>query len=602
MKRLSLQSVKHLLESASKVIARFPLETLCALLATVVGCHMVSNGYSHSHYDILSIETRLLMVSNLGLVLFLSVSLFAESKGWNVYKKLAARLGVLLILISLFFTLSPYEYESDILKFFLLSAVFHLMVSFAPFTGKDRIEGFWQYNKILFLRILSAGLYSGVLYAGLAVALLSIEHLFGINVDGKLYSYLGIIIICLFNTLFFLAGVPHLSDELETVHNYPKALKIFTQYVLIPLVTIYSIILLLYSVKIGFQWHLPKGWVSVLILAYSVLGIFSLLLIHPIRSNPENKWMRFFSRYFYIALVPLLVLFWLAIYKRVNDYGVTEERYILIVAAIWLSFISIWNLVTSGNNIKVIPISLAVIFALTIFGPQSAFNISKISQVNRLKKLIKEGKRDEVYDIVSYLGKKHGVSSLQPFVKTDIEKLKLQFKNEPDSSYYKTEEARVNDEVLDTLKKLITVKGKSINKKYDYHTFTAEYENMIAEEPSEYVINDLSRNINFIYEPLHLTVNPYSNGERETEETKILRDEFIFIKIENDSLQIDLKEFTKGLLKKHAKKQEEIILPRNQMRVERTLKEWDIVILFDQISFGENINYYDFTLLLNKKK
>ena len=45
---------------------------------------------------------------------------------------------------------------------------------------------------------------------------------------------LWIVIAGVFETWFFLAGVPKNLEELDESDDYPKGLKIFTQYVLLP--------------------------------------------------------------------------------------------------------------------------------------------------------------------------------------------------------------------------------------------------------------------------------------------------------------------------------------------------------------------------------
>jgi hypothetical protein len=167
---------------------------------------------------------------------------------------------------------------------------------------------------------------------------------------------------------------------LDDDQSYPKGLKIFTQYVLIPLSTVYVIILLAYEIKILVEWNLPKGLVSNLILGYAVFGILSLLLVYPIRGHDENKWLKTFSRSFYFLLIPLLFLLFVAVGARVFKYGITEYRYFLILLACWLLFISVYFLLFKKQNIKLIPVSLCILTLLAIYGPQSAFSVSMYSQ------------------------------------------------------------------------------------------------------------------------------------------------------------------------------------------------------------------------------
>jgi hypothetical protein len=138
------------------------------------------------------------------------------------------------------------------------------------------------------LRILTSVLYSGVLYLGLAAAIAATRFLFNLTFEYKIYSTLFVWIAGIYNTLYFLSGIPANTTGLQSEQSYPKGLKVFTQYVLIPLATVYLVILLAYEVKILFQWHLPKGYVSNLILGYAVFGLLAILLVYPLREQEEN--------------------------------------------------------------------------------------------------------------------------------------------------------------------------------------------------------------------------------------------------------------------------------------------------------------------------
>src|SRR5690606_5638712 len=131
--------------------------------------------------------------------------------------------------------LAPEWFEADIYKLVTFIVAGHLLVSFLPFSRKADVHSFWQYNKFLFLRFFTAVLYSSVLFVGLTIALSSIKNLFNIPIDGDIYLSLFAFMSAGFNTLFFLAGIPSDLNSFEKDFSYPKGLKVFTQYVLIPL-------------------------------------------------------------------------------------------------------------------------------------------------------------------------------------------------------------------------------------------------------------------------------------------------------------------------------------------------------------------------------
>src|SRR5690606_19185258 len=165
----------------------------------------------------------------------------------------------------------------------------------------------------------------------------------------------------------------------------------------------------------------------------------SLLLVHPLRNDEDNKWIKAYSKIFYVLMLPLVPLLILAIYKRVDAYGITESRYILIILAGWLTFITLYFLVKGREQIRIIPISLVIISILICFGPWGISSVSKTSQQNRLAHLLEQEsspkRNNEIRNLVMYLNNNHGILALQPFVKADLHSVNEYFMNKQDSSY-----------------------------------------------------------------------------------------------------------------------------------------------------------------------
>ncbi|MBP1691951.1 MAG: hypothetical protein H6Q32_1303, partial [Bacteroidetes bacterium] len=343
-------------------------------------------------------------------------------------------------------------------RFFALAAALHLFAAIAPFTTGGEENGFWHYNKTLFLRVLTAGLYSLVLYLGLVIALVALENLFGVDVPEKRYPELFIFIVGLFSTWFFLAGIPEDLSQLNTLTEYPKGLKIFAQYILFPLVLIYLVILYAYLAKILIEWDWPQGWVSKLILGFSGTGMFSLLLLHPVVGRTENLWIARAARWFYILLIPLVVMLFLAVWRRVSEYGMTEGRYIALGLGVWLVFLIAYFTLSRARSIKIIPASLCVLTFLVSFGPWGMFSVAEQSQIGRLESILaqtgilSEGNvravhgevpiRDtkQISAILSYLHEHHGLDGIQGWFDQSL-KVDSKVDSIPSGVAYKSPEA-----------------------------------------------------------------------------------------------------------------------------------------------------------------
>lgn len=432
-------SFESILQASQKTISRFPLETILTILGTVFAILLSEerNDTNENFY------TKSIMCCSLCLVLFLSISLYFSATHKNSWIRFLISLILGGLVTAFIFSFSEKITDVEALQFLVLNIALHLLVSFAGFISKVyNQEEFWEFNKQLFLRILTAGLYSVVLYSGLSLAILAVHHLFNVDFYDTIYLHLFFIIAGIFNTVFFLSGVPETNNESSPlILKYPKGLKNFTQYVLLPLISIYLVILICYETKILVTLSLPVGWVSNLVLVFAIFGILSFLLVHPIAEETGNLWMRTFNRWFYYLLVPLLGLLFWAILYRIHLYGFTHERYYVLALSIWLTTVVAYFIIKKEPKIKFIPITMCITALLTILGPQSADSISKNSQLYRfesyLQKIEKEKlsfeQEQDLSSIVDFLEENYGSEVLLPFTKDKLTALIKKDKN-PNSS------------------------------------------------------------------------------------------------------------------------------------------------------------------------
>ncbi|HOS48629.1 MAG TPA: DUF4153 domain-containing protein [Bacteroidia bacterium] len=421
-------SLHHIYVVAANAFRRFPMALICAVLATASALYLID---FKGNEDELSAVVQLVMTFALGMISYIGLAVFAQRYTMRQTTVFYFHVIVAALMIYYYYSLPDTFTVKALARFVLLFLAAHLGVSFAPFMVTTEVNGFWQFNKSLFIRFLTGGLYSGVLFGGLSIALLAIDNLFSVDIAPEVYLRMFCVIAGVFNTWFFLSGMPPRILSLETVTEYPKGLRVFTQYVLMPLVVIYLLILYVYGAKIIFTMVWPRGIVSYLIIGFSALGILALLLVWPLRDDDHYAWIRSYTRRFFIAIFPLIILLSMAIGRRVIEYGVTENRYFLIILALWLLVVAVYFLLSHRKHIKFIPLSLFFAALLSGYGPWNAFSVSEDSQHSRLVKLLsknnilKDGKvakidfsiptddQVEISSIVSYMIEVHGLPSIQ---------------------------------------------------------------------------------------------------------------------------------------------------------------------------------------------
>lgn len=385
MNRL-LTNLATFFTSFSLTFKRFPLTLLSSAIATGIIIYRV---YLEKNLEIQ--QGRELLTFGLGIPLFCALELRAEREPRRKY--IFWLVGLVILAAYFFF---PRQLTEDTVIAFpfavrsiTLVVVFHLLVAVLPYLGTSNHDGFWSYNKNLFLSILTATLYTVTLFVGLSLALLALKALFNLEVPDKSYAYLAFFLNVFGNTYLFLKNIPELAVS-DADRQYPKGLKLFTQYVLLPLVAIYLVILICYELKIVFQWSLPEGWVSYLVLASGVFGILAFLLLYPIREG--KAWIQQFTKLFYWLLIPLVLLMFVAISVRVNQYGFTELRYLVLLLCIWLMGISVYFIWSKKDHIIYIPLTLLLLGLLFAYSPLSGFMVSEWHQKHRLNQTLEKNK------------------------------------------------------------------------------------------------------------------------------------------------------------------------------------------------------------------
>jgi hypothetical protein len=423
MNILSKLNPTYLTQSTLEVIKRFPFVVAFAFLTGI---------YFEINFKTTEAYLPELMISAIGISAFLSLSLYLERSD---SKKYYWPLHLLLIgLLGLTYWLNPQGIGSTFFRLAQIFVAVHLLVAIAPYLRNHERNSFWFYNQQMFIRFFYTSIYTGVLLAGLVIILATLHFLFHIEVEAVVYRYVSIICIFFFHPLHYLGGVPKNFEELGLRDDYPKGVRVFTKYLLVPLVYIYGIILLTYCVTLVVAGEWPKGIISSMIVGYTLVGIFTELMIYPIL-NAENEWAKRFSRLFNLTLVILSFVIIAAVSRRLKDYGLTESRYFLVLTGLWLFGMGLYLSIGKKKDIRIIPMSLFIIIFFTAFGPWGAYSVSLRLQMARLEKVLEKNKilvngkitkehgkvewsdADDVTEVLKYILARHGKQPLLPLYK-----------------------------------------------------------------------------------------------------------------------------------------------------------------------------------------
>ena len=403
---------------------RFPITLSWAITGSIlfIGIVNVDANLLFQEYS------GLLLTFMLGISWFIGARFFIEQtknpEKWDWLKLLI--LGLLITFYWHLPDLSGYDHDPKyFIRFFLYLIAGHLFLFAAPFSLYWNNRAYWNYLKSICIAIGRSILFSGVLYLGLVLALAAIQALFDVAIKPERYGQLFIFCLGVVNTWTYLSDFP--KDVLQqTTINYNKALEVFVKYILIPLIILYLVILYAYTLKIIWEWSLPKGWVSYLVTALAILGFIIQVMVNPIQKTIKSWVINKFYPWFYILIIPLIVLLFVAIFRRIADYGITENRYFVLIIAFWILSIVFYLLMSKKKQLRVLPISLCILALMSSVGFWGAFNISKNGQVKQFQKVFEQVKindniatndqYDRLRSIIDYLAEGKSLQRLDPIV------------------------------------------------------------------------------------------------------------------------------------------------------------------------------------------
>ncbi len=418
---MSLFSLTEITDKAQNAFKRFPITLLWSILGTLF-CIVVCDDTTNDLFED-QLDTLLTLI--LGISWLIGTQFFIEQQKkpqkWWFLKPLVV---VLLLLFWWMFPNAEHDPSPEhFIRFFLFLIAGHLFVFFAPFINEWNKAAYWNYLKTIGAAIIRSGFFSGVLYIGLVIALVAIDALFDVYIKERRYLQLFFLCLGIVNTWIYLSDFPRNILNTSDI-RFQKALEVFVKYILIPLVLLYLLILYAYGFKILIEWELPKGWVSYLVTILALLGFMVQVIINPIEKSIKAWTINRFYPWFYWLLLPLLVLLFVAILRRVFDYGITENRYFVLLIACWITAISCYLLLTKNRKLIVLPISLFILALLSSFGFWGAFQVSENSQIQQFQKVYdtvlsnnKVASRKQlkqIKSILNYLDDREKLSELDP--------------------------------------------------------------------------------------------------------------------------------------------------------------------------------------------
>lgn len=363
-------NINTIIQRLGNVWSRFSLSLICFYIATFILLYVVDSDDS-----IESLFSTMAALALAGLTTLVA-TIYVESRGLSGNKKwIAYAMSLLVPLIYWCVMPSNVHDSSACYGWFSLGllTLSILGILLAPYLFSDKgHDAYITYCYKVLLRLAETVFFGFVLAASLSLALAAIDQLFGVSVKGHTFSRLFISIAGIFCTTYYLSIFPKSYTDIQQARS--KALSIFGQYVLVPIIFIYALILYAYLAKVLGQSEWPQAWVKYLITWFLILGTCTYIFNQYTTKESITKIAKWYNRIFYWACIPVSILLLISVYREYSKDGITEEIYLLGVTAVWSLLLSLYMIIARRDDTRWIPISLGIAAIIAFFSP---FNICK---------------------------------------------------------------------------------------------------------------------------------------------------------------------------------------------------------------------------------
>ena len=432
MKKIK-ENVKKLLLHFKSGVERFPITIILAFLHFITGIYIAEvRSFQSDEF----VEVNLLLFGSIFITAMFEMlyeKYFYKQNRWLVRGIYSAITFVISIIFFVEYLRTNDYYNIYYFTLIPISIVLFLLI---PILKKK--ENKEKYLQSVFSNFVITGIFVAVLWIGIEIILTTVNYLFfnsGDSLFFRLTTYSFWFIIEVFGVSLFLSLLKKPDDNLEN-YEFPFIFNVLIKFVIIPLIIIYTGVLYIYMAKVLISMHLPKGLISHLVLWYTAFSVAVMILITPF--TQKDKFFENFKKYFPYFSIPLIFASLFAVFQRTYQYGITENRYYVLISIFWLFFCMI--LYIRKMNITGIFISLIACLVISVYTPLSAKNVSNFSQSQRLKRmLVKYGalKDGKISKITQKLNNSEGsqIYTTLQYISDNSTIAKLNFKNEKGEVY-----------------------------------------------------------------------------------------------------------------------------------------------------------------------
>lgn len=435
MKLSSFFSREQLLLSIRDIFSRFFQAAIVSIMLTLYICYkIIQDASSHPWEDDVIART----ITSLILIFFLSlwVTLFYETSERKYIDNKFPILPIVYWFIFYFTVRFSQNYSFQWMTYFLLHLTgFISFAFFLPYVRKifrlserernaQNVEYSNYYSRVSWTFLMSAIVGFALVILGI-IAISSVVSLFELApiIDEEKYYGVWVTLSLAFIAPFYgLKEFPKAWSIQTSSYEVNKFFSFLIRYIATPAVYIYFIILYAYSIKVLLNFSdWPKNIITWLVIGFSSFGYLTYIFSKPYEDS--SGMIRFFRKWFPLAVIPQLLMLFYAIGLRIYQYDLTTKRYFVVAFGIWLLVTSVYFSWRKFPLLAFVPASLALISFVISLGPWGVFSYPFSRQESRLLHNLETAKILQGGKIVPLLSERDISKELSTDIASGIEYL-----------------------------------------------------------------------------------------------------------------------------------------------------------------------------------
>ena len=329
--------------------------------------------------------------------------------------------------LSWFLWIPLFFFRKPLNAFNALWAVAYVLAVILLVIGDKRLDNEAYGRNILrtAVKVAVSFIVGGILMAVVTAIMVSFNYLFGLELKDGWFTdpnvFIAMNIIPLLCCSAVSDGKPLMKGE--------RLLRTVVDGILSPALILYTLILYAYMVRIIIRWELPDGGVAYMVSAYICIALLCTLFL-PMISKRHFDW---FYKWFPALAAAPLVLLWTGVLRRIGEYGMTGQRFYLVLASVLMTLFVAMLVRSRSRNFQLMTLILAVALAIFTYIPGiSARDFGIRGQQKRLDavlpQVLEEGRFPERLDYASIsadstlLGNWRTVGSSWQYLKLNMDK------------------------------------------------------------------------------------------------------------------------------------------------------------------------------------